>query len=402
MAIDDKAEGGWEGSGGDGVACWQSEEEANEAEKQLLDPKVGHLDQKTKETIVSLEVLDYWEKKKKTGLDSLEQYNLLKAEVHKRVNQELKLSVPLFFRLYKRVHKPIGSAYWQAKANVSQVNDTTPKSLESSSLRDSKFDEVKSKSPNCRLVQLAVRYQKKHEKGRVPDYWIEYDKYLVEEKLNGFQQAVLEIHESLYLVGADIGQKSSHRVRPAVTNILVAGFSWVSRKRAPIKFAFRLSSTIFQSFSEYHRVFAKESDLNPPHPEIGEYNQYSRLLSFNSLLDQARPHLKKCVQETKRLSIQCWERSIHRLSMHSMSDEEAFMYLAWFKYFIFEQKILATHLMDWSPKAPYAVTEKQQELLKSTCAQIDALPMQHLTWMFQKKQAQRYCKEIFESSTLTK
>ena len=369
--------GDWESSGGDGVACWKTLSEAAKARRELTEQK--HLSLESKKAISSLETLDYWEYKEKTGLISLEKYNIPRSEVLRQVDEFLFESVPLFARRLRLAADKIKLKDWADEPHLVDVKDSVP---------------IRKIGRRCLLIQLVERRSKENP-GRLPKVSVSVDRWLFENKLSPMNQAVLEVHERIYIIGRALGYQNSNRIRNLVMKIVTAVFKFEARKSRPIGLAAQISRVIHFDFGEYIRIFAKEA----PPVDIADspYSPYSRFVSFASVLEASKKQVGRCLKQSEKPSYKwCKDQVIaFQFAANDLSEEQSFMFYAWYVLYLRAHQINAERLMDWLFARPLANDSKDKELLAKACfLSNDFMAKSPLL----EQKVKSYCRKAFSNS----
>jgi hypothetical protein len=338
------SEGGWESSGGDGVACFKDNGAAKIARAELTES--GFLSSKTRKEIQSIVTLETWDfLQLKPSDNSKVQYlsELLKRKSFSLASEILQIknaqqilevvlnnlnpSVPLFNLRIKMVAKSAPLSSWIGSTQIPQIDDSTP------------ARPIDNESP-CVLVQLADRKTKSIE-GKLPETQIVYDKELFDKYLSETDKALLVLHEYLYLIGKEGKHKNSDAIRRInsylfSTDIFNLGvdLKYLSNK------ALAMRQIIGYPFGDYMRFFRLEDIIKNDHLSF----QDSRYNALISLMDKARTSKTSCLDkngfdkksahEQNKLLNFCQREVIENNPdlWNSLTDEEAYIYLARFHF----------------------------------------------------------------------
>lgn len=356
------AEGGWEGSGGDGVACWNSQEEAQRAEAEI--GVYGILSEKSKAAIASLVTLEYWEFKDKVYFPEMA---TSREQVLQKVQSFLEEYAPIFASQLKIVSDRISIDTWQKMDGVRQISDSTP------------ARSIKKENGLCRLVQLAGRFSKSRGIGKFPEVFVELDQVLF-VKLNPLNQAMLILHERLYLLGRMINHYNSDDVRKVVARLTSSDLEMkLLMGMKPVELSVLVQGFLVNFFGDYIQFFSEEI----PQISIDRPNQYTRFRSFLAVNNRHRALLDACFSEQKvdaapkdekeRLEEDCRFKVFSgRSLLDSFSSEEAFVFLARYHLQYSLYALNSEHLMVFDAENPLAVSAEQKARLREACSILES------------------------------
>ncbi len=248
--------GGWGSSGGgSGVACYRDT---------------------TKKEMQSLVTLEYWE------WDENKPFELFKPKssdfkgILKEVDARISLEAPLFIYRLRQASQIIEMSDWSKKTNIPKINDVKP---------------TRKIPNNCELVQLAARYHRDPEikigtgpMTKIPEVVIDFNIELF-EKLDPLNQAILVLHEQMYLLGKTIGHRTSDEIRFLVMRF----FEKDLENRAKVKnLNFDLRFVLSAYLGDYVLYF---SDIGLPSSPL---TQESRFNAFIEMLVKFRKDVELC------------------------------------------------------------------------------------------------------------
>jgi hypothetical protein len=203
------------GGGGSGIACFKFKADADKAKKA----RAAHLPlpRELVTRLTSLQTLEYWEHKGDTVFVEPEPRRENAATYLKRVlGTYLRPIAPSF-------DVQVGNALDRVSLDYEETADETGKLKQiddTGSIASGEFDS--SAYGHCALVQIAVRYAEKGQDGKIKtvvgldrDLYalLGLDRGKLSDKIQIINQALLRLHEALYLLGYGLGQKTSERVR---------------------------------------------------------------------------------------------------------------------------------------------------------------------------------------------
>ncbi len=337
-------EGGWESSGGDGVACFDSAENANQAKQELkITGFMSHLTRQKIKSVVTLETWDFLQKQtyENSNIIYLSEYikskNFnLNPQLEKLQNQDqifrtvlnnLKPYVPLFVLRLEMVEGIAPLKMWTNSTQIPQIDDSTPiRSLVENS--------------SCVLIQLADR--RTHSKdGKLPKTEIIYDQELFEKHLSKIDQALLIMHEYLYLIGKEGNHKNSDEIRKINAFMFSDNaFNFDKKLQYVSNRALALRQIIGFPFGDYMRFFKKEDIINKEKLSLQD-SRYNAIITF---MEKARQSLSACLEkekydlnnitEQKKIIRLCQNDIIekHSLLWDSLTNEESYLFMTRFYF----------------------------------------------------------------------
>ena len=206
-----RAEGGWSGGGGTGVACWANISEAKQAQsaraKSLPLPK--HL----YDSITTLEVTDFWERREK---------NFLPPFANETSDMYLQRILNLYFlKAAPSFKEKLEQALFQLELSekklpaevlfLAPIEDTGP---------IMNYTENSTEN-HCSVVQIATRYARTINNVVETELFLDHELFnklglrdgILNKQAQVINQALLRLHEALYLLGYSINQNTSEKVR---------------------------------------------------------------------------------------------------------------------------------------------------------------------------------------------
>jgi hypothetical protein len=310
--------GGWGSSGGgSGVACFTSEATANEADPSIDNalPFPPELFKK----ITSVETLDYWEWAQTRPFEILIEHGNTADQILVRMQRVMQNVTPLVTFRLKQTAQLIDISKWQAKESLPRIYDVKP---------------TAELPTNCRLVQLVTRYSSDNRKWmdgpslNAPMIKAEYNAELF-KKLTPLNQAVLRVHEQLYLLGQASGRNSSDVLRPLVMQF----FKSYHVDRAVSR---QLRTNVAKAIGDHPKFAANEYTVSG---EIGTVE--SRFNSLNKILSLVKARSENCykkhgitfpAKETPELvavAMACKDKAFDMNELQNEFDEEmSFVFVA--------------------------------------------------------------------------
>ncbi|MGE0526646.1 MAG: hypothetical protein AB7G93_21120 [Bdellovibrionales bacterium] len=381
--------GGWESSGGDGVACFDHKAEAEVAAGEI---KIqGFLSRATRAKIKSLTVLDAWDflaDELLSPILTLTEYLDAKGfslhsdlkrgrdagRIFEMVLENMARYTPLVSERLRMVAKHMPLKTWKASTKVGAVDDS---------------HSVKPLGDKCVLLQLANR-KTVSESGRLPKVQIFYDKELVQRFLSPVEQALLAAHEYVYLMAKEGGHKNSDAIRKLTAFL----FSWQAFNFGEGKNPFVNRVLMFRvimgyPFGDYMRFFIDEPALDK---EVKGFNQYSRYRSMISLMKKLRDFVEKCPSQGRSdCAIDAVEKN-PRL-WESMTNEEAFIFIGRFHIDQTLYAVNSENMVIWNEGRPGEVLRAQKEEGEKICKILRNNPATQFADVHDK--AILYCREVF-------
>lgn len=376
----DKSQGGWGSSGGgSGVACFATANDAVQADAFIDNQKT--IPQPLKSKIKTLVTLDYWE------WDQFPNHPELispKTKEYKKILQDIKsymaFMTPLYIFRLQQVSQLIEPVNWISKESIPRIYDAQPKS---------KLPE------NCRLVQLVARYTKdKYTIGTGPAKNLPVVKIEADEdlflRLDPLNQAVLVLHEQMYLLGQIIGHTTSDPIR----NLIMEFFtSEISKKpfNSPISRALRQRLVYY--FGDYMMYFGLDKKVSPP-----PGSQDSRFASFYTMLDTIRSADHECSKDlsndlksdaVRQARMRCKDFSMNPARNEIwMTDEMAFLFVSYFFLDVSANQINAEVLL--APVSTDELKAVSQKTIAISCQWIYENESQ-LRFKILTQKAKAYC-----------
>jgi len=321
---------GWESSGGDGVACYASEAEAIEGKR---------------ENIVTLVTLDFWDAQVNFSFNSPHTHYL---DYLSEVENFLIRHSPIFYSRYRMISGKMDRLKWTDHRDLPNIEDSHPhRPLPS----------------HCRLIQLAIR-RARGGVGKVPEFSVEYDRDLVENKLDALNQAMLELHENLFLMGKQtpVPQSSSDDIRRLVAYFF-AEETHAELRQIPIPSmrSKKVQAELGRYYGDYYRFFMNEALAPVGTGTLEKFNQRTRYLSFGQLLEKIRSRKDACIKklqanpeltgfDLRREMRHCDHEATYGHDLGNLlSPEEAFVYLGRWVADGFGALLNSENLVAWDP-----------------------------------------------------
>jgi hypothetical protein len=402
------SEGGWESSGGGGVACFKSVEDAQAAKQALA--STGVLSKQLRTKIQSVVTLDTWDNieaddhfakqgmmvlpsiKYSSGEPLVFSPDLLKIKDDKKIVEtilnSLSLSAPLFAERLLTLKERFPVETWKPSIEVPLVKDSTPRKVI---------------AETCVLIQLANRYtiSKKNE---VPETKIVFDQEIFEKFLSPIDRAVLIMHEFLYLLAKEGGHGNSDFIRRL--NILFFALDY-QEKATP--YQINLDANLMRRqldlpFGDYMRFFLEDDELRPTESAPG--SQESRYFSLISLMKKLRAGMKMCLDEKGydkaadkekwKMVRDCQAANIERKSAAkaSFTEEEAFLFLARFVFDRVANKYNSELLSSRKLKIPSTEPDALQTQMQFYCNQMIDKPA--IGFLDVQEKAKMYCQNTLK------
>ncbi len=349
---------GWESSGGDGVACFVDRRDA-----EATDKLVGVWPEDLRRKVESVTALEFFEHPE---LKYQDWKGKRREEILATMNDRFLKYSPIFHNRISLAAAKIRLVDWKPNSNLPDITDSKPK------------PEIMAKHPNCRIVQMAVRHSLSIPK-KLPEVWVEVDQYLFENKMDALNQAILVLHEQMYLLGREIGHKSSDYLRQVVADLFSDEFAaLLAGQKFPSLGARLLQTVIGTAYGDYYNFFLEDPAtflaVTPPgrHP-------YSRYRSFGTLLSLLRTRKGDCLErndydhqnEARRIELQeqCSFFAVNPALLPTLIDEEeSFLFLA--RWLLDAVGAIDTSeiFVVWDPKDPtkesaYQRTERERACL---------------------------------------
>lgn len=218
------ATGGWSGGGGTGIACWSNTEDAKVA--QYARTQKLPLPKELYERIKTLEVTEFWENRDKKFVQPLvkETSNIYLQRI---LNVYFSNIAPSFKTKLEQALLQIDSSEEKLSADqyLMQIEDTGP----------IKNYAKKEFTDYCSVVQIATRYARTINDVVETKFLLDFDLYnklglregVLRRERQVINQALLRLHEGLYLLGYNLNQSTSEKVR-GMSSYLVLQESYAS------------------------------------------------------------------------------------------------------------------------------------------------------------------------------
>jgi hypothetical protein len=196
--------GTWTGGGGEGVICFKSKEvkEASFDEEKRLKP-VAIMSKTT------LQVWDMAEQNRGQAPLLPRAGDNVKTYLDYIVKENIEYGSPYFaFRVRQALALILnedGTVNWEDRGPLAKLDDAGPR-------------RIQIKPETCEMIQIVARYQRPGKNGQ-PEVFIDYDKNLFDHigedhpAIKIMSQAMLILHEALWLAGVEIGMPDSSRTR---------------------------------------------------------------------------------------------------------------------------------------------------------------------------------------------
>lgn len=307
--------GGWGSSGGgSGVACFANKAQADQA--KILVDSARPLSVQLKKQMTSVEALDYWEWAQNKPYSLYDFKSNTADGIIAEMHSHAQFFAPIFIYRLQQSAQIIRTTDWSSKKSVPRIYDAKP------------LHELPN---NCTLVQLAARYTKESYKSGegptvlVPTVRIDLDQDLF-NKMTPLNQAILIIHEQMYLLGQTTGADTSDPIRPLVMTLFAEELS--DRK---------LRSDLVNTFGDYTLFFGEDYKVQGI---LG--SQESRFNSFYEILRKVRSKIQLC-HESKGLTLsiktvqdrhqhqECLASSMNPHTLQEeLNEEQSFVFLIYF------------------------------------------------------------------------
>ncbi len=391
---------GWESSGGGGVACFESEAAALEADVALA--KSGALNDSLRAKIKTVVTLEMWENAKDWNFAAL--HSKSRDEILKHVRGLLAEHSPIFHSRLEMVENRIAYRTWEANAALPRVEDAQPKFA------------VKETDSKCRVVQLAVRYTKS-KKGFLPEARVDVDQWLFENRLDALNQAMLILHEEIYLMGRELVHKNSDALRRTVAILFSDELAETTQKLVAREQAAKdagvqlvdpnipshlINTQVNSILGDYYLYFNLDP-MDKPAVVPSAPGQYSRHLAFGRMLVKSRDRKAKCLNDEKydeknaeeqaKIFEKCSFIALNPASLTPLlDDEEAFVFTS--RWVLDRMRVTknSEHLVVWNRKNPAAISDVQKTELENACVGIPTLKLPMFRRLLEK--SARYCESI--------
>jgi hypothetical protein len=283
------AEGGWGSSGGgSGVACYKDN---------------------TKKEMISVVTLDYWDWQATKPFELFTPKSTEYQGILKEVDGRISMHAPLFIYRLRQASHIIEISDWSKKTNIPKINDANP---------------VKKLPENCELVQIAARYHRDAEiitgngpTSKVPEVRIDFNKELF-DLMDPLNQAILVLHEQMYMMGKTIGHHTSDDIRPVVMRFFEKDLNNPAKIR---NYKFDLRIYLSSYFGDYILYFS-DIVLN-----ASPLTQESRFNSFMEMIKTLRKRIHECSAKGTAI-VECKDFVIADTAgnLKWLTDEMAFMF----------------------------------------------------------------------------
>lgn len=311
--------GGWSSSGGgSGIACFSSAQQAQLAEEFI---RRGQLISDELLADSRINVLERWELEA-SGQVIADFKKASAEEIFEQTLRNVEFSFPLFGQRLRQVAALIPLATWldlseTASKKLERIKDVTP------------FRPI---PENCRLIQIVARFSNGNNLSgegptiRAPELRVVFSrKYF--DRLPSLDQAMLLVHEDLYLLGQAVGHPSSDMIRGF--NRIFFLHSWQNSRFRMEPFlidptTYELKLNLIRFFGDYIGYFSED---HPPEPGQA-YTSQHHFHAFFRLNQRLRAKMGEC-RATGLNSDTCKERIMNPLVLAGkLSPEEAFVYFA--------------------------------------------------------------------------
>lgn len=345
-----KKGGGWGSSGGgSGVACFTNPTTAEQAQVYIAQGLPLPLD--LKKQIQQLETLDYWEWKQAKPFALFQPKSQDFQEIVQEMYKHASLAAPIFIYRLQQTSQVIELTNWSGKTSLPRIDDATP---------------THNLPESCKLIQLAARYTNEtYVKGegpsvRRPLVKVDFDQDLF-AMLDPLNQAILVVHEQMYLLGQATGHDTSNEIRPLVLRLFQEKLDHQSLRWDLVWF-----------FGDYILYFAEDFKV-----EAAPGTQESRFNSFYEMLRRTRAQTRSCVERKKlQLSSQLpAEKNINKFCKDEamdprenqkwFTDEMAFLFVSYY-YLDGTQKFFNAELL-LAPLKDFQFLNHSQANLEATC-----------------------------------
>ncbi len=356
-----KFSGDWESSGGDGVVCFESDSALKENQEKLKTTK--GLNSIT--VAYTVESLEHYELFFPGSQEDLKLWSELSNPISyqavvDKVLQRLNVYVPVFVQKLELALQQIHVDSWyDIDYDISDIPDSDP-SREISS--------------RCVMLQLADRRTQSTE-GYLPKAKVIFRGDLF-AKMSPLNQALLILHEALYLIGKETNHTNSDDIR------WVNGMVFSDRlEQFPENMYFSQQARLVQGlfieyFGDYIRLFMKEEFYNNPqqYADILHRNNFTRSISMIELNQRMRSYIGQCQLQGGDPNL-CRDQLMLGLDLKEIinTEEMAFLFLmnyyfdAWGSLFVFSEQLYVLNFED-----PGFQDEQIQLQLGAACGMIEA------------------------------
>lgn len=307
--------GGWGSSGGgSGVACFANKTQADRAKIFVRNAKP--LPAELKKQITTLETLDYWEWAQKKSFPLLDVKSKTAEGIISEMQSHTQFFASIFIYRLQQSAQIIHPADWSTKESIPRIYDAKP------------AHEI---PDNCSQVQLAARYTKESyplSNGPTqysPTVAIDFDQDLY-SMMTPLNQAILIIHEQMYLLGQTTGANTSDKIRPMVMLLFAAQ-----------QFDQKLRSDLVNTFGDYAMFFGEDFKAQGL-----PGSQESRFNSFYEILRDVRSTVRRCLEskalvppfkttQDRRDHKECLDTAMNPwVLQEKLNEEQSFIFLIYF------------------------------------------------------------------------
>jgi hypothetical protein len=267
-ALSEGGGGDWQSNGGTGVACFKTPEGAAAFDRLNLAKQA--LDDQTIRQISTLITLEHWEQRKENYPTDLSREQILA-----RLQKRLQMSAPLFSVQLALVENRIHFESWAAKVQLDPTNDAEPE---------------RPITGNCRQIQLAVRRHIPRPVDQLPELHVDFDLRLW-NLLSPLDQAMLELHERIYVLGRQVGHSDSLRTRRLVRGLLDENF-WTLEADDPPAMARKVQNWLDFHLGNYVNILFSVME---PSPTPKPFTPLERLATLRTLVEKASAAKKVCM-----------------------------------------------------------------------------------------------------------
>jgi hypothetical protein len=263
--------GGWGGSGGSGVVCFEDQRTAKKAIRW------GYLRDKYYSKIKNIYVLDYYEHKGDNFFPLNSPNETSEQYLERILFTYIYPLAPYFTTQLLEAINAITQEQW--------INNNKLKFLPDLA-RENAYEEPPRPIPsNCARVQLVIRYSK-HRVCKKPYLFMDVNSKLLEKinelntpEIATINKAFLILHEALYLIGSEIGHGSSYYIRSFTNQLLskdnLEMYQRLSKAMNNDNYQAQsfLSALEVWNFSQSQILYLKKTKSTPP------YTKQSRRIS---------------------------------------------------------------------------------------------------------------------------
>lgn len=368
-------QGDWESSGGDGVICFSTKEEKEQNEKFILEYNL--LEQIPSNISFTIEALESYEAHRRpedSGFPWWKELHEAKGpknsdEIITLVLNRIRKYVPVFAQKLDLTLEHIHISKWQpSKKEILNIDDSTP---------------IVPITDNCLLVQLADRQTQSQTANYLPKARVFFREDL-HLKMNPLDQALLRVHEALYLIGKESNHTNSDDIRKITRFLFSEDFNvLLSQKPYFSQNAHALQGYFIQFFGDYIRFFVQEDFYNNPkdYSDILHANNYTRHHSFVEMNSKMREFINQCLNQGNTHYF-CADKIMLTTDLKNIyvnTDEKAFLFLINYFFdprgnpFSFSEQL---YVID--PKNPQEQDDNIQLFLGATCGIIEGFTTKNL------------------------